>query len=185
VQSPSDIDLVHTDLVIGYERMLPSAEHQVLFRDRWVCAVWSGNTEVGEVLTLDEYKRLPHLGYGASVDRLSGLADQAASARYPQRNVAVSVETFFLIPFLLAGTNMLAFMHEGVGRRLAAISDIRLLEVPFEVPIVAESMFWHSRFTADPAHKWLRKQVADAAAAVRAETDIDTLMRRMPAASGS
>lgn len=185
VQTPAEIDLVHTDLVIGFEKMIPSAEHQVLFRDGWVCAAWSGNTEVGDRLTLEDYQRLPHLGYGASISHLSGLADQAASARYPHRNVAVSVETFFLIPFLLAGTNMLAFMHEGVGRRLAAISDIRLLEVPFEVPTVAEAMFWHPRFTADPAHRWLRRQIADSAAAVRADMDVDSVVRRARAKSAS
>jgi len=109
---------------------------------------------------------LPHLGYGETVQELTGLADRTASLLYPDRRVNVSVETFFLLPFLLQGTKMVAFIHEGLGRRLAAISDIRLVEPPFEVPVMAEAMFWHPRYTADPAHRWLRDQVAAAAAAV-------------------
>src|SRR5581483_8710648 len=109
---------------------LPNIESQVLFHDRWVCAVWSGNRDVGDSMTLDEYMALPHLGYGETVQELTGLADRTASLLYPDRRVNVSVETFFLLPFLLQGTKMVAFIHEGLGRRLAAISDIRLVEPP-------------------------------------------------------
>ena len=163
------IDSGEADLSISYDHALPNIESQILFRDRWVCAVWSGNADVGESMTMAEYKALPHLGYGETVRELTGLADRTASLLYPERHVAVSVETFFLLPFLLQGTKMVAFIHEGLGRRLAAISDIRLVEPPFEIPMMAEAMFWHPRYTADPAHRWLREQVAAAARAVHAD----------------
>jgi DNA-binding transcriptional LysR family regulator len=99
---------------------------------------------------------------------------------HPERRVNVSVETFFLLPFLLQGTKMVAFIHEGLGRRLAAISDIRLVEPPFEVPAMAEAMFWHPRHTADPAHRWLREQIAASAAAVQREKP-GAVAQRVPA----
>ena len=56
--------------------------------------------------------------------------------------------------------------REGLGRQLAALSEIRLVAPPFDVPTMAETMFWHPRFTSDPAHRWLREQIAGAAAGV-------------------
>lgn len=154
------------DLVISFENMIPDLPSEVLFKDRWVCALWSGNAAVGDCLSLEQYLSLPHLAYGRAIDHLSGLADQAASALHPERRVSVTLETFFLLPFLLRGTNMVAFVHERLGRRLASLSDIRLVEPPFDVPIMAEAMFWHSRSTSDPAHAWLRAQIAQAGASL-------------------
>jgi DNA-binding transcriptional LysR family regulator len=154
------------DLIIGHETLRPDLQSQVLYRDRWACAIWRGNEEIGDYLTLEQYLSMPHLAYGAGVDQLTGLADRAASAVHPTRRVTVTAETFFLLPFLLKGTRMVAFVHEGLGRRLAALSDIRLVTPPFDVPTMAETMFWHPRFTSDPAHRWLREQIATAAAGV-------------------
>ena len=163
----SQHELAELDLVCSVEDLQRGAESQELFRDRWVCVVWSGNKDVGETLTPRQFRRLPHLGYGPSIDGLTGLADRAASALYPDRLVHVSVQTFFLLPFLLEGTSMVAFMIESVARRLAAFCDIRVVEPPFEAPIISEVMFWHPRFNGDPAHAWLRTQIAQQAAIVQ------------------
>jgi LysR family nod box-dependent transcriptional activator len=163
---PMSPDMTTTDILITYEHLMANLQSQVLFRDRWVCAVWAGNDQVGDQLSLEQYLALPHLGYGASIDDLTGLADRAATSLYPTRQVKVSVETFFLLPFLLQGTRMVAFVHERLGKRMASISHIRLVEPPFEVPIMGEAMFWHPRSNADPAHRWLREQIAAASAAI-------------------
>jgi DNA-binding transcriptional LysR family regulator len=41
---------------------------------------------------------------------------------------------------------------------------VRLLDPPFELPLLTEAMYWNPRVDADPAHRWLREQVAAAAA---------------------
>ena len=158
------------DLVITYEHEMPNQQQQRLFQDRWVCAVWEGNAEVGETLTPEQYLTLPHLSYGETALHPTGLADRTASALHPERRVMVAVETFFLLPFLLHGTRMVAFVHEGLARRLAPLSGIRLVEPPFDIPAMAEAMFWQPRHTADPAHRWLREQVAAEATRVHKET---------------
>jgi hypothetical protein len=42
---------------------------------------------------------------------------------------------------------------------MAEVADIRLLEPPFQPPVVSESMLWHPSRTADPGHTWLREQL--------------------------
>jgi len=57
-----DADLVIEPVEIMPEVTLPSLR---LFADRWICCVWEGTTEVGEVMTMETYLRLGHLVYSA------------------------------------------------------------------------------------------------------------------------
>ena len=69
------------------------------------------------------------------------------------------MQSFFLLPFMLQGTHLVTLVHERLGKRLAEVADIQLLEPPFETPVVSESMLWHPSRTADPGHTWLREQL--------------------------
>src|SRR5690349_6747031 len=57
-----DADLVIEPVEIMPEVTLPSLR---LFADRWICCVWEGTTEVGDVMTMETYLRLGHLVYSA------------------------------------------------------------------------------------------------------------------------
>ena len=41
--------------------------------------------------------------------------------------------------------------------------DIRVLESPIELPALIETLWWHPRATADPAHAWLRTRISEVA----------------------
>ena len=156
----SDINLglwpSHTAAELG----LPS---EVLFHDRWVCAVWSGNTQVGSQISLDEYMRLPHAVYQHDSAGVFGIADRAIQETHGSRKIQVSADSFVLLPLLLEGTLQVAFLQERLGRKLAEVADLRLVEPLFETPPLAEAMYWHSRYTSDPAHRWLRSMLREVA----------------------
>lgn len=138
--------------------------HEVLFRDRWVCAVWVGNERVGDRIDLDGYLELPHLVYGNGLSEVRGMADRTVRDLAVERHVQGTVDSFFLLPFLIRGTDMVAFIHERLGRKLAEAHEIRLVEPEFEIPPVAEAMFWYTRNNSDPAHRWLRQQLREISA---------------------
>ena len=48
----------------------------------------------------------------------------------------------------------------------AQTADIRLIEPTFETPPVAEAMFWYTRNSSDPAHRWLRDRLREISAAL-------------------
>ena len=75
----------------------------------------------------------------------------------------VSVDSFLLLPLLLQGTPQVALIQERLGRKLATVADIRLVEPLFDTPALAEAMYWHSRNTSDPAHRWLRTMLRNVA----------------------
>jgi LysR family nod box-dependent transcriptional activator len=144
------------DIVIQPTALYPDLPHEVLFTDRWVAVVWSGHPEVGEALSMDEYLELPHVVYGTGLQDISGLADRALYSVHPEAQVAVTVQSFFLMPLLLGHSRMIALTHERLARRLATIADIKILKLLFETPTTEEAIYWHPRLTADPAHRWLR-----------------------------
>jgi hypothetical protein len=43
-----------------------------------------------------------------------------------------------------------------------------LLEPPFEIPRITESMQWHIRFEEDPGSRWLRELILSVASQVTA-----------------
>lgn len=158
--SRGDADKITSDLNLGLwpspdanDEGLPS---EVLFHDCWVCTVWRENSRVGKTIALDEYMRLPHVVYGSGLNEIRGMADRAVRNFGGVRHVQATADSFFLLPFLLQDSDLVALVHERLARKLADAADIRLVEPLFETPPVAEAMYWHTRNTSDPAHVWLR-----------------------------
>ncbi len=144
----------------GISVTLPS---QALFEDRWVCAVWKDNPEVGDGLTEGQYQRLPHLVSG---QESSGIADRHLGQLGVQRHIGASVQSFLLAPFVISGTRMVTLIHRRLGERLSLCADIRLIEPPFEFPQIRESIYWNPRHTNNPAHLWMIEQISEVATRV-------------------
>lgn len=157
-KSASGTDLLATgdvDLGIWPAEVLGAEQFssQVLFYDKWVCAVWSGLPDVGDELTMDKYLSLPQLSHAAST------GERVFNKMEVERRVELTMQSFFLLPFMLQGTHLVTLMHERLGKKMAEVADIRLLEPPFQTPVISESMLWHPSRTSDPGHMWLREQL--------------------------
>lgn len=74
--------------------------------------------------------------------------------------VEVSVDSFQLLPFLVAGTRRIALVQERLAKRLAPIADVRVVEAPYETVPLREGLWWHPVHTHDGAHIWLRDLAA-------------------------
>jgi LysR family transcriptional regulator, nod-box dependent transcriptional activator len=166
--TPGEPEKMTSDLMVGLWPSIGAGElglqSEILFHDRWVCMVWSGNPRVGDTLSLQEYMRQPHAVYQASARGGFGMADRTIRDMNLPRRVQVSVDSFVLLPLLLQGTPQVALIQERLGHKLAAVADVRLVEPLFDTPPLAEAMYWHSRNTSDPAHRWLRTMLREVAA---------------------
>jgi DNA-binding transcriptional LysR family regulator len=142
----------------------PLVEATALFTDEYVCAVWRGNDSVGDMLTADEFRSLPGLGYAhySSIDFAEGEIEAAGI----RRNIEFTTTGFALAPFLLRGTKLVGLLHRRLGEQLAEAAELRLIECPVAIPPITETMLWHPRRAEDPAHRWLRTQVMEIAAAL-------------------
>jgi LysR family nod box-dependent transcriptional activator len=154
------------DLVIEPPEIMGDADLESLrlWDDRWECCVWEGNTQVGKRMTLERYTALGHLIYSmGGAGQPVALPDIHLGRLGVPRRIEVSVESFLLAPFLLQGTDLVTLIPKRAEAFLRRIGDIRVLESPIELPGLVETLWWHSRSTADPAHAWLRTRIGEVA----------------------
>jgi DNA-binding transcriptional LysR family regulator len=152
-----ETDLIILPAGIGPQDM-PSLK---LFTDRYVGVVSKDHPTVGASIALEEFISLPRLSYGRGVHAVEGTGDRDINDPLLSRHLKVTLESFFLMPFLVVGTPLIALVHEKLARRLSSAADIRIVELEFETPSVSETLFWHPRRTSDPAHCWLRSVLTE------------------------
>jgi len=158
------------DVVIEPSELLPDSDFpsEPLLSDRWLCA---GNSK-SEVfansghISIDAFLASPHLAYGIGPDRQLNLADQHLAREGVSRRIAVTVESFVLVPFLLRETNLISLVLERAISELG-VPGVIGVEPPVALPDIHERMFWHPRHTSDLAHCWLRRCLRETATAIQ------------------
>ncbi len=134
-----------------------------LFRDTWVCVVAADNPQVGERITLQQLAELPWAVYQRVLDASVG---RQLSTLGIEPRVQVSVDSFQLLPALVAGTSRVAMVHARLARHLGLgpAAGVRLLPCPFDAVPVQEALWWHPVHTHDAGHIWLRDTATRVAA---------------------
>jgi DNA-binding transcriptional LysR family regulator len=152
-----DRGLLQHDLLIaplGFYR--PTGQPEVICRDRFVCVADPGNPRLRDGrLTLEDLRAAPH-----ATARLPHAEDdpvQAALSRFGiTPNSAVTTVGWLTLPFLVAGSDMVAIVPELLARRLASAAGVAVIEPPFGQVDLLEAAWWHPMRATDPAHTWLR-----------------------------
>ncbi|MEU6841714.1 LysR family transcriptional regulator [Streptomyces sp. NPDC046716] len=135
-----------------------------LFHDEWVFLVSRTNTDVGEQLTRDQLAHLPWVTYQRTYD--APAVRQLAMLGIEPR-VEVSVDSFTMLPFLVAGTHRIALIQRRLAHLMHDLAAVRLVPPPYEAVPLQEALWWHPLHTHDSTHIWLRR----AAQRVAAELD--------------
>lgn len=148
-------ELSEVDLSIGAFSTLNLAQRaEVLYTDRWVCAVSADNPEVGDEMSLELFSRLPHVEWQLRTPAIQSHAEVLYRAKGIERQVCLVTDSFALLPRLVRGSRMVALVHERLAR---GVPGLKLLEPPVPIPEVQESMFWSVSMDNDPGHLWLRE----------------------------
>ncbi|MDB5940345.1 MAG: LysR family transcriptional regulator protein [Polaromonas sp.] len=135
-------------------------ESAPLFSDRFVGAASAENTEVDD-MTVETFSSLPYLAY--QVNGRSSNVDVQLDALGVKRNVEMMTESFLVPPLILAGSRMIAMIHERTGTLLAESAGLRLFEAPVPLEPIHQALFWHPRLSDDPAHRWIRDRIVEMA----------------------
>ncbi len=147
------------DLDIGVQAQAVDLRSEVLYTEPLVAVVGTSRTPPA---TLDQLCALPHVS-ASRRGRLRGPLDDALAERGFTRTIA-AVTGSFLIAALMAGDSDLVAL---VPRRLAACYGptlgVRIVDLPLDLPPVEIVQQWHVRLDADPAQRWLRAAVRQAA----------------------
>ncbi|NDI46902.1 LysR family transcriptional regulator [Goekera deserti] len=160
-----DVDalLRQTDGAVLPHELVQGHPGQPLLADRWVCIVSTNNTSVGDELSLDELAALPWVSQLSRHERTTEIPPlRRLGALGIDPHVDVLTDSFLAVPFLVAGSNRVAFVQERLARRLAPVVPVRIVACPVDV-VMTLSLRWHQTMTDDPGHRWLRGALVRAA----------------------
>jgi LysR family transcriptional regulator, nod-box dependent transcriptional activator len=152
----------HIDLSIQPAGTHRSFETQKLFSDRWMCAIWRGNDEVGDQLSVEQLASLRHATYSLAPYGFT-LAERCVASLARQLRVQVTSESFLALPLLVRGTRLVALIQSRLGEQLKDTAELRLLEPPVPIDPLVMSMWWNALYNGDAAHTWLRTKIVEVA----------------------
>lgn len=150
------------DVVLGFATILkPPAQFHIekLFEDRMACVVRADHPVVKEPLGLEEYLALPHMLISRTGTKL-GLIDEWLAERGLERRLALIVPHFLSAPLIVARTDMVLSLPLRIAERVAELVPLKILPAPIELPAYDLAMIYHPLREREPAHLWLREQIA-------------------------
>jgi len=158
----SDRGMLQHDLVIGPLGFSFPGQGEEIFRDRYVCLVDPGNPRLdGGALSLADFSDLPQAVATFGQREILNQAEIALAALGIPRHVQVTTEGWLPLPFVVAGTDLVAVVPERLARRVARTAGVTVCEPPFGTIELIEAVWWHPTRSADQAVRWLRSIAAE------------------------
>lgn len=153
-----DLENGEVDFVINPARFTtPNQASTVLFEDTYHVVVDKDNPEVGDRVTLEQYRASRHVTLelnGRPQFETWFITEHGALPR-----VEVVVNSFGLLPQLVVGTRRLATLHTRMALQVARQYPVRLVPLGFPAPPLVETLQWHRYRDLDPASQWLRDKI--------------------------
>jgi DNA-binding transcriptional LysR family regulator len=164
-QSEADVALGHFPEVVtgllaaGQDSAL---RHALLYDTRYVCVMRRGHPLAEAALTLDAYCAAQHL-LTSTTGRPQGFVDQALTALGRQRRVVLSVNQHYTAGEVISRSDLLTVLPLAYLPATGHAGELVVRELPFDLGAMQVTMLWHMRRDAEPAHRWLRALVQQAA----------------------
>jgi DNA-binding transcriptional LysR family regulator len=147
------------DVLIAPEGFRADGDPDVLLRDRIVYVADPANPRLRDGrFTVEDLAALPHAA--ARLPR-AGLVTEALGRLGVTPRVVATTGGWLPLPFLVAGTDLVAAVPERLARRVSGAAGVTVTEPPFGTIELVEAAWWHPMHTTDPALTWLRGIIHD------------------------
>lgn len=130
-----------------------------VFEDKIVCLVRRGHPLCESRITLDTYLHWRHVAGGGMPGLVQRNLDRLGAKPKVQLRVPFSV----LGP-VIERTDMIATVPHRMAKRIAGMSNTKVIPAPKEFDRFTYLQVWHPRYDSDPIHKWLRDLIKHIAA---------------------
>lgn len=134
----------------------PELKGQALFRDKYIGVVRADHPMSRGAITPEQYAAGSHI-FVSREGSVQGPLDDALLTLGLQRKVVTIVAGFSTALGLARGSDLIASVPERHTASLRA--GMYSFALPFQTADFTVSLLWHPRFSADPAHRWLRSLV--------------------------
>jgi len=160
-ETPKLLEAGESDLAVGFMPELDAGFYQQkLFDQGFACVVRKNHPRIEARMTASIYKRERHVAItavGSGHDQLESALQRLGI----DRQVALSLPTLPGLGNLIANTDLIATVPDGVAEMLVRIAKVKALAPPFTLPGFAIKQHWHERYQHDPANRWLRSVIAE------------------------
>jgi len=160
------------DLAVGYFPTAIAAiiaqgddavlHHRQLYASEYVCVMRRDHPLADQPLTLDAFVAAHHLLVSFS-GRPHGFVDQELAALGRQRRIVLTVNQFATAGSVVARSDLLTVLPRQFLPATGAEHRLVQKPIPLSVAPIHVEMMWHLRKDDDPAHRWLRERVLEAA----------------------
>ena len=139
----------------------PEVRTQPLYTEYLVGLVAAGHRLAVGPVTLRRLAAADHVAVSRR-GRPRGALDDVLTTRGLTRNVVAVVPTFTAAAHIIVGSDLTGLIPARYARQVADLTGACRYEIPATLPALVMSQAWHVRHDLDPAHHWLRTQIAAA-----------------------
>jgi DNA-binding transcriptional LysR family regulator len=151
------------DLAIGAINLLPAAKGEIYGQKLYTQSnvVIAHRAAVpGPAIELDAYCELPHISIAPVRGRMS-VVDDALARIGRRRRIVLTTEHHLIIPHLIrTDPTLVATGPRTMAAVCAGEPEIRILDMPVELPSFDVFQYWHERVQKDRFHAWFRNLIA-------------------------
>ena len=159
----TDDGLLRHDLLIAPVGYNFPGDSEEIFRDRFVCITDPANPRLtAGALTMEDLGELPHAAPTFGQPELINPAERLLDDLKVPRHVQVTTVGWLPIPFVVAGTDLVAMVPERLARRVAATAGVVVHEPPFGKVELIEEARWHPTRRGDQGLRWLKSIASEA-----------------------
>jgi DNA-binding transcriptional LysR family regulator len=137
-----------------------------LFRGTFVVVARKGHPVLrrarladGDTIPLDLFCELGHAMFSPE-GKLKAMGDAALARLGRERRVVMTMPTFGGVCHAVAESDLVALLPVRLAQRMAPRLKLSVYAAPMPLEPAQICMAWHRRNTGNPAHRWLREQVA-------------------------
>jgi DNA-binding transcriptional LysR family regulator len=137
----------------------PELRARPLFKEQYVLVGRAGHPKLKRRPTLAQFCKLEHVIVSPGGGSFHGVTDETLATVGLERRVVLSVPHFLVAKSVLAESDLVAMLP---ARLVRDADSLQAVAPPIDVPGYEMTMLWHERAHRDPAHQWLREQIAAA-----------------------
>jgi DNA-binding transcriptional LysR family regulator len=162
------LDLGELDFLIqppGMGERTQELHKQTLWDEHFVGIARRGHPLTRGRMTLERFARAKHALVAPRGQPGGGRIDEALREHGLERRVVFTTPSFLAAPHVVAATDVVMLLPARLATALAEQLGLATFDPPVEIPGFEMAMFWHDRHDSDPAHAFVRGEIAHVAVA--------------------
>lgn len=150
------------DFAIGFLPDLNDVlENVALFDEKYVCLYGAGNRHLSKGMTLESFLACPYVDV-VSPSSNHHLFKHILKPQVSVGKVGLRVSHYATVPAAVVNSDMVVAVPSRIARMFSSINDLRISDLPFELPRINVRLYWCAAFAHESGHAWMRNTIVSA-----------------------